>query len=231
MDNVDQNPLEPDNPPHFSDPDEGLDDQILMTRFKEYVLQKEGAADSVYQFAKYLNIEEAAFYDHFSSLRAIKRQIWKQYFDETLARLKSDEVYLNYTVREKLLAFFYTFFELLKGDRSFVVKTTGLTLRSTLSNEYLDDFKTQYFNYINEIIDEGKESGEVADRFLISKQYAQGLWLQFLFVLNFWVKDESKGFEKTDAAIEKAINLSADLMGRSALDSFTDFAKFVYQSR
>lgn len=231
MDNIEHKQIEPDNTPHFSDPDEGLDDQILMARFKEYVLQKEGAADSVYQFSKYLNIEEAAFYDHFSSLRAIKKQIWRQYFDETLARLQPDEVYLNYTVREKLLAFFYTFFELLKGDRSFVVKTTGSTLRSTLSNEYLDDFKTQYFNYINEIIAEGKESGEIADRLLIGKQYAQGLWLQFLFLLNFWVKDESKGFEKTDAAIEKAINLSADLMGRSALDSFTDFAKFVYQSR
>ena len=231
MDNADQNPIEPDNTRNSSNSDENLDDQTLMTRFKEYVLQKEGSADSVYHFSKFLNIEESAFYNHFSSLRAIKRQIWTQYFDETLVRLNADEVYLSYTVREKLLAFFYTFFELIKADRSFIVKTAGSTMGSRLSNDYLDEFKKQYFNYINEIIEEGKESGEVANRFLIGKQYAQGLWLQFLFILNFWIKDESKGFEKTDAAIEKAMNLSADLMGRSALDSFTDFAKFVYQSR
>jgi len=55
--------------------------------------------------------------------------------------------------------------------------------------------------------------------------------LQFLFVLNFWLNDDSAQFEKTDAAIEKAVHLSFDLMGKGPLDTMVDFAKFLYQNK
>jgi Tetracyclin repressor-like, C-terminal domain len=50
-------------------------------------------------------------------------------------------------------------------------------------------------------------------------------------ILDFWVKDKSKGFENTDAMIEKSVNTAFDLMGSTALDSVLDFAKFMYQNR
>ena len=50
-------------------------------------------------------------------------------------------------------------------------------------------------------------------------------------VLDFWVKDKSKGFEQTDAMIEKSVNTSFDLIASSALDTVLDFAKFMYQNR
>ncbi len=231
MNNPEENPLDPEYADLSFNQDESLNDEIIIEKYKEFVLQNDGKSDSAYHFSKYLKISEASFYSHFSSLRAIQKQIWRNYFDTTMSRLTSDEVYLNYTVREKLLAFFYTLFELLKEDRSFIINATEKSFPAKLSNDSLDDFKDQYLNYINELIEEGKETGEVAERFLISKQYSRGLWLQFLFIFNFWIKDESKGFEKTDAAIEKSMNFSLDLMGKSALDSFADFAKFVYQSR
>jgi len=51
------------------------------------------------------------------------------------------------------------------------------------------------------------------------------------FLLVFWKEDESPGFEKTDAAVEKSVNLAFDLIGKGAVDSFIDFAKFLYQSK
>ena len=36
---------------------------------------------------------------------------------------------------------------------------------------------------------------------------------------------------KGDAAVEKAINVSMDVMGSNALDSAFDFAKFVWQNK
>jgi hypothetical protein len=59
----------------------------------------------------------------------------------------------------------------------------------------------------------------------------EGLWIQTLFILQFWANDDSKEFEKTDAAIEKAVNVAYDLMGKSPLDSMFDFAKFIFQNR
>jgi hypothetical protein len=51
------------------------------------------------------------------------------------------------------------------------------------------------------------------------------------FLLIFWKDDTSAGFEKTDAAIEKSVNLAFDLIGKGAVDSIFDFAKFLYQTK
>ena len=81
------------------------------------------------------------------------------------------------------------------------------------------------------ILLEAKTTGEVADRPFISEKYDEGLWLQLWFIFQFWIKDSSVSFEKTDAAIEKSVHLAFDLMGKSALDTFADFAKFLYQNK
>ncbi|MFN6082873.1 MAG: TetR/AcrR family transcriptional regulator, partial [Bacteroidota bacterium] len=62
-------------------------------------------------------------------------------------------------------------------------------------------------------------------------RYGEALWVNMLFVTGFWLKDQSAGFEKTDEAIERSVNLAFDLMGRSPLDSMIDFGKFLFQNR
>jgi hypothetical protein len=51
------------------------------------------------------------------------------------------------------------------------------------------------------------------------------------FVIHFWKQDDSAGFEKTDAVIEKSVNLAFDLISKGAVDSAIDFAKFMYQTK
>ncbi|WP_373400814.1 TetR family transcriptional regulator C-terminal domain-containing protein [Algoriphagus halophilus] len=93
------------------------------------------------------------------------------------------------------------------------------------------EFKEKFKDFANEIILEGKETEEIANRPFISEKYDEAMWIQLWFVFQYWLKDQSPRFEKTDAAIEKSVNLAFDLMGKSALDSFLDFAKFMYQSK
>ena len=54
-------------------------------------------------------------------------------------------------------------------------------------------------------------------------------WQQMLFVLGFFAKDDTVDFERTDAAVEKAVTLSFDLVGRNTLDSAVDFVRFLVQ--
>jgi hypothetical protein len=54
--------------------------------------------------------------------------------------------------------------------------------------------------------------------------------MHFMFILQFWAHDESANFEKTDAAIEKSVNLAFDLIGKGILDNALDFGKFLYQN-
>ena len=135
-------------------------------------------------------------------------------------------------MREKLLAFYYTWIEVLKNNRSYASQTWRLIDKRRMKTPvFMTDLKTAYKEYARDLIMEGKESREVQPRKFIDERYPDAFWLQFLMVLDFWVKDKSKGFEQTDAMIEKSVNTSFDLIGSSALDTVLDFAKFMYQNR
>ncbi|MDQ3535075.1 MAG: TetR family transcriptional regulator C-terminal domain-containing protein, partial [Bacteroidota bacterium] len=202
-----------------------------LREYELYVLENGSQPATVYRFTKKLGMEEVDFYDRYNSFNALEKQIWKGYFDETVKRVESEEIYNQYSVREKLLAFYYTLVEVLKSNRSFVSYTLKDLKRSDRNPEVLRSFKEQFMYFINELLNEGKETDEVINRPFISNRYDEGIWLQFLFVLSFWLHDDSNQFEKTDAAIEKAVHLSFDLMGKGPLDTMVDFAKFIYQNR
>jgi len=207
-------------------------EEIIRQSYVEYVLEKGQQPASVFAFAKQLGLREEEFYEAYNSFEAIEKAIWKGYFDQATARLETDEVYAQYSVREKLLSFYFTWIEILKSNRSFVVYShTRHPHRLSGTPSHLVTFKQAFLTYVRELLAEGRESREVVARPLISDRYADGLWMQLLFVLNFWIHDDSKGFEKTDAAIEKAVNTSFELMGRLPIDSVVDFAKFLYQNR
>jgi hypothetical protein len=71
---------------------------------------------------------------------------------------------------------------------------------------------------------------EIAGRSKLSDNYDSLFWYQFMFLLDFWRKDGSTDFERTDEAIEKSVNLSFDLIEKNALDSAFDFGKFIFQN-
>ncbi len=203
----------------------------ISNAYKHYILIHDKDPASVYAFTKDLKIKEDTFYNHFSSFGAVKQSIWTDFMAQTRAILEKDNNYGEFSVREKLLSFYYTLIEVLKTDRSFVMLCVKHTKKSDLTPAFLKEFKEVFNAYADELIGEGIETNEVQDRPVIGKRYSEALWLQLMFVINFWVNDTSKKFEKTDAAIEKAVGLSFDLMQPGPLDSMVDFAKFLYQNR
>lgn len=201
----------------------------IKEEYKAFLLENKRRPASVFHFARFLSIDEKEFYQYFNSLEALEQSIWKNYFEETMAGVTNEEVYSTYSVREKLLAFYFTWIEVLKENRSYVVFVMKRGLFPQWTPDFMQEFKSEYMSYVKSLINEGKENEEIASRYFISDQYGQGLWWQLLFVLNFWVRDNSLLFEDTDAAIEKAVNFSFDLMGKTALDSMVDLAKFLFK--
>lgn len=210
----------------------------IRKAYTEYVLENGKQPVSIFQFAKKLKIAEADFYNDYASFDAIEADIWLQFFNEAKATVEADTTYQNYSVREKLLAFYYTWIELLKAHRSFVVYSFG-RLKMTgpgaggrePKSRILEPFKDAFFDYARDLLAEGRESKEVEPRPFVTDRYPNALWAQTLFLLDFWVRDSSRNFEKTDTAIEKAVNTAFDLIGRSPLDTLFDFAKFMYQNK
>lgn len=204
----------------------------IISGYVNHVLETGSEPLSVYKFAKELKMKEEEFYSYFTSFYAIKTAVWTKLFDDTLSNLESQEVYREYSSREKLLGFLFTWVEELKKNRSYLLALYGkhMDLKKLLPTE-VKGFRAKFKDFANEIILEGKETEEIANRPIISDRYDEALWLQVWFVFQFWLKDSSPNFEKTDAAIEKSVNLAFDLMGKSALDTFIDFAKFLYQNK
>ncbi|MFD2570379.1 TetR/AcrR family transcriptional regulator [Spirosoma soli] len=217
----------------------------IRKAYTDYVLENGKQPTSVFQFAKKLKLAEAEFYNYYASFDGIEADIWLAFFQEAKTTVEADETYQGYSVREKLLAFYYTWIELLKAQRSFVVFSYGRlrpegmgqraegirARRQNANNRVLQPFKEAFFDYARDLLAEGRESKEVEPRPFVTDRYPNALWSQTLFLLDFWVRDASKNFEKTDTAIEKAVNTAFDLIGRSPLDTLFDFAKFIYQNK
>jgi AcrR family transcriptional regulator len=211
----------------------------IRKAYTEYVLENGKQPISVFQFAKKLKITEADFYTYYASFDAIEADVWLTFFNEAKATVEADETYQGYSVREKLLAFYYTWIELLKAQRSFAVYSYG-RLREGMGprtrgrrpkSRVFEPFKDVFFDFARDLLAEGRESKEVEPRPFITDRYPDALWGQTLYLLDFWVRDVSKNFEKTDSAIEKSVNTAFDLIGRSPLDTLFDFAKFMYQNQ
>jgi AcrR family transcriptional regulator len=186
----------------------------------------------VYQFAKSAGITEAEFYTYFAGLEVLEMHIYKNWFETAYATCNESDPWNTYSAREKVLSVFYTFIEELKANRTFVKFLKERDFKALPKwPAYLNKLKDSFVEKMKPILIEGIENKEIAERKYIDEKYVDGLWINFLFTLKFWIEDTSDNFEKTDAAIEKSVNLSLDLMGKGALDAALDFGKFLFQNR
>jgi len=196
----------------------------------DYVLTHNEKPKSVYSFVKKLKITEADFYAFYASFESIEKNIWFELTVETIDEIQKQELWEQYSSREKMLSFFYSYVELLKSQRSFVVYSLNSQPKRLATPEVLSGVKPIFENFAEQIINEGLESGELAERKFFSKRYKDALWVQYAFILNFWINDDSKGFEKTDEAIEKGIQVTFDLFQRSPIDNLFEYGKFLAQN-
>ncbi|HSN08088.1 MAG TPA: TetR family transcriptional regulator C-terminal domain-containing protein [Hanamia sp.] len=199
----------------------------IQKSYIDYVLTNGESPKSVYNFAKELKITEADFYKIYGSFDAIEKAVWEDLTIATIITIKEQEVWPQYTSREKMLSFFYSYLELLKTKRSFIIYTLKKHPTKITTPNVLTGARSVFESFAEDVINEGLDSGELADRKFLSKKYKEALWIQFGFIINFWMDDDSKDFEKTDEAIEKGINVTFDLFQRSPIDNLFEYGKFL----
>lgn len=204
--------------------------QAIQLAYREYLLTEGKQPASVFKFCKENRMTEVEFYAHFASFEAIEKAIWQGYLADTKKRLESDEAFVQFSSREKILTFYFSLAELLKTDRSFVLHQLKSVKNPASTPVFLKGFKASFEEWINGVLNEGKGTGEIAKRPYLDDRYSRLFWTHLMFILKFWAKDESPNFEKTDVAIEKSVTLAFDLIGKGVLDSALDFGKFLYQN-
>lgn len=204
--------------------------QLIVEAYIDFVLEHDKIPSSPYLLCKKIEISEEDFYTHFSSIQQINKEIWGNFFTETKTRITAEEVYEGYSIREKILAFYFTLIEVMKVKRSYARLSYKQKHKLEIKPHFLHQFREGFMEWAEDLILEGRESQEIAERLpLITEQYPKVFWLQCLSILDFWTKDFSDGFEKTDVFIEKSVNLSMDLVNENLIDSVFDFGKFMFQ--
>ncbi|MXV52955.1 TetR/AcrR family transcriptional regulator [Pedobacter sp. HMF7647] len=202
----------------------------IQNEYIDYVLTSGQRPSSVYIFSKNRGMDESEFYEFFGSFEGVEESIWTSLIEHTIDEIKTQDIWNEYSSREKALSFFYSYTELLKSRRSFILQSYRAIPRGVTTPAVLEGTKETFKIFASELINDGLESGELAERKFFDKRYKDALWAQFAFILNFWIHDGSPGFEKTDEAIEKGINLTFDMFERSAIDNLIDYGKFLARS-
>ena len=203
----------------------------IVSMYMDYVLEHSEKPKSVYHFSKINDFTEKEFYSFFGTIESIEKEIFKMFVDKTTELLSKNTDYENYDMKSKMLSFYFTFFEILTANRSYVVlvlKNQGNQLKKLMQ---LSELRNSFKNYLSEIItDDFRIQQEKLQNFQ-EKAFQETSWIQLLLTLKFWIEDDSPSFEKTDIYIEKSVKATFELMNISPLESLIDFGKFIFKEK
>lgn len=206
-----------------------ITDDAIIGMYMDYVLEHEMVPKSIYKFCKANNIKEEEFYAFFGSVEGLQKAIWTKFYTNTEALLGKNKEYDSFTNKDKMLTFFFSFFELLTMNRSYVLFSLKEHKNMLKSLEQLKGLRKHLKYFAADLIEDGNADKNYKITQRNPKLFSEGAWLQFMFLLKFWMDDSSPGFEKTDLAIEKSVNTVFDVFDNTPLDSIIDFGKFLYK--
>ncbi|MFL9832134.1 TetR family transcriptional regulator C-terminal domain-containing protein [Flavobacterium sp. ST-87] len=208
-----------------------LTKDAVVSMYMDYTLEHNEKPKSVYLFSKINGFTEVEFYAFFGNLESIEKEIYTLFLEKTVELLSKDPNYESYDMKSKLLSFYFTFFELLAANRSYVTMSLNENKNQLKNLKQLSDLRIHFKNFIAGITsDEVRIQQEKIQEFQ-EKAIQESAWIQFLFTLKFWLEDGSPNFEKTDVYIEKSVKLSFELINVAPLNSLIDFGKFIFKEK
>lgn len=209
-----------------------INKEKLLSLYSDYILSNGEKPKNVYLFAKENNFEEENFYQYFSGFEQIEKEILNHFFTKSLELCEQTENWIEMSSKEKLLNVHFTFFENLTMNRSLVMMILGETKRKEwlilqeLRKSFLEFTKQLSFENL-EILEKAKESIKNFNE----KTREEALWLHFISIIEFWKKDQSPSFEKTDLYIEKTIDTGFEFINNEPLKKVMDLGKFLWKEK
>lgn len=205
--------------------------QLILDKYMDYVLTHSAEPKSVYAFAREIGMKETEFYSFFNSFENIETHIFTLFFENTMQLLSKDASFKQGDAKHKLLSFYFTFFELLTANRSFVVYTLGKDENKLKSINKLKDLRQDFTQFVHSLdiktIDLKRERANK----LMEDGMAEAVFGQLLLILKFWLNDTSPAFEKTDILIEKSVQAGFEIINTKPLESIIDLGKFLWKEQ
>jgi hypothetical protein len=203
----------------------------IVSMFMQDTLENNEKPKSIYHFAKTNGLTEAEFYNFFGGLEGVEKEIFNLFLEKTLALLEKDKDYEYYDMKSKMLSFYFTFFELLTANRSYVVLSLKENKNPLQGLMQLSGLRNGFKDFVSGIISDEYRLKQEKFQQIQEKALQESAWFQLLMTLKFWLDDSSASFEKTDLFIEKSVKASFELMNTAPLESLIDFGKFLFKEK
>lgn len=203
----------------------------IVEWYMDGVLMGHEDMKTVYAFAKKHNFDESLFYQHFNSLDALDKEIFALFCSKSIELLQASQEFETYDAKNKLLSFYYTFFEMLSANRSYVYLQLKQSKDKLQSLKNLAKLREVFLAFVKHLDIQPLDFKNDRINKIQEKGIEESMWVQLLLTMKFWLEDESKGFEKTDIFIEKSIKAQFDLMDVAPVKSVFDFAKFLWKEK
>lgn len=207
-----------------------ITNEDLIDYYMEAVVNFEGEPFSVEDLGASYDFAPELFYNHFEGFDHLNKVIFKIFIDNAIDVLNQSVDFEGFTKKDKLLSLYYTLFENLTLNQEFVrltIKSYGLNLNAL---PLLSELKTSFISFIDSLQIETMRLSDTLES-IQKKSLREGLWIQFLLTLKFWLSDDSPNCEKTDIFIEKSINTGLELINTKSLYNIIDLGKFLYTEK
>lgn len=207
-----------------------IDDDKIISLYMDDVLRHNGEPANVYVFCNRNGIEETQFYAFFNSLGSLRREIWVKFFENAQTIMAKSPDYASYTQKDKLLTLYFTIFEILALNRTYVSYSLRENKQGLKNLADLKLFRDRFREFASALLKGGQTEKMGRMRIVAEPVISEGAWIQFLFILKYWLDDSSKGFEKTDIVIEKSVNTVVSLLDTKPLENLVDLGKFLWKN-
>ena len=125
-----------------------VDDNSIISKYMDYVLEKNCEPLNLYNFCKDTKIDETDFYTFFNSIDDLKQEIWVKFFENVQAIITKDDAFKNYTDKNKLLTLYFTLFETITLNRSYVVFSLTENKDKLQNLKSLKKFRNHFKSFI-----------------------------------------------------------------------------------
>jgi hypothetical protein len=208
----------------------------ILELYSNYVLRNNRKPLNVFTFCDNHEISESDFYFYYANFDQLEADYLKYFLEQTLLLISAEESYIMETPKNKLLSFYFTFFEQLTLNRTLVIYLLGQQKNNLQNFRKLWALKAEFLKFIKSLglaepmLGSSSESKMKLER-IKNKGIEEFYWGQFLATLKFWLDDTSSNFEKTDIFIEKSVDTGMDLLDIKPFKKLVDLGKFLFNEK
>lgn len=184
----------------------------VLSDFVSSTEQTGSLPNSLSEFAKNQNYDLYQISKQYDSIQNLEQSIYQYFFEQTQNLLNQDPNYAEYETKDRILALYFTLFELFNANQIYIRLSLNNGLGLIQHRAKLKGLKSRFENYIHQLVQPLLPSLLPASlQQLLISPVSEAMWLQFLSILGFWLQDTSGEHERTDVLIEKSIAASFEI--------------------